>query len=44
MIRWMEAYRGGKDSKEASLLVEQFSSRRYDSHRREPETVASRLD
>ena len=41
MIRWMEAYRGGKDAKEASLLVKQFGSRRYDSHRRVPETVAS---
>ena len=28
MIRWMEAYRGGKDAKDASLLVKQFSSRR----------------
>ena len=32
MIRWMEAYRGGKNAKEASLLVKQFSSHRYDSH------------
>ena len=44
MIRWMEAYRGGKDAKDASLLVKQFSSHRYDSHRRVPETMASRLD
>ena len=26
MIKWMEAYRGGKDAKDASLLI-QFSSR-----------------
>ena len=44
MIRWMEAYRGGKDAKEASLLVKQFSSCRYDSHHWVPETVASWLD
>ena len=44
MIRWMEAYRVGKDAKDASLLVKQFSSHQYDSHRRVPETVASRLD
>ena len=41
MIRWMEAYGGSKDAKEASLLVKQFSSCRYDSHCQVPETVAS---
>jgi len=44
MIRWMDAYRGGKDAKEAQIVVKQFSSRRYTSHRRIPEGVAASLD
>lgn len=44
MIRWMDAYRGGKTGKEAQKQVKQFSSRRYDSHRRVPETVARAFD
>ena len=44
MIRWMGAYREGKATKEAQLQVKAFSSRKYTSHRRVPETVARALD
>ncbi len=44
MIRWMDAYRGGKDAKEAQVEVKKFSSRRFASHRRIPEGVAAALD
>jgi len=44
MIRWMHAYRGGKDAKEAQVEVKKFSSRRFASHRRIPEGVAAALD
>ena len=37
MIRWMDAYRGGKDAKEAQIQVKKFSSRKYISHHRIPE-------
>lgn len=44
MVRWMQAYREGKDAKEAQFQVRAFSSRQYKSHRRIPETVARRFD
>ncbi|EPT01617.1 hypothetical protein FOMPIDRAFT_41382 [Fomitopsis schrenkii] len=44
MIRWMEAYRLGLGAKEAQLRVKEFSSRKYKSHRRVPETLASLFD
>lgn len=44
MIRWMEAYRSGLDAKSAQLQVKAFSSRKYKSHRRVGETVASTFD
>jgi len=44
MIRWMDAYRGGKGAKEAQVEVKKFSSQRYTSHRRIPERVAAALD
>ncbi|KAG1732059.1 hypothetical protein EDB19DRAFT_1640483 [Suillus lakei] len=39
MHRWIEAYRSGLPMKEAQLQVRQFSSTKYKSHRRIPETV-----
>src|SRR6266498_6133701 len=39
MIWWMDAYRGGKDAKEAQIEVKNFSSRKYTSHRRIPEAL-----
>ncbi|KAF8168736.1 hypothetical protein BJ912DRAFT_913240 [Pholiota molesta] len=44
MIRWMEAYRSGLDAKDAQFEVQKFSSRRYKSHRRVPETLARQFD
>jgi hypothetical protein len=44
MKRWMEAYRGGLDAKQAQIQVKAFSSRRYTSHRRVPERVAVHFD
>ena len=44
MIRWMEAYRGGHDAKEAQLLVKWFSSCRYTSHHVSTEAMGHRLD
>src|SRR6266498_2062624 len=44
MIQWMDAYRGGKDAKEAQIEVKKFSSRKYTSHCRIPEDVAAALD
>ncbi|KAI0669706.1 hypothetical protein C8Q78DRAFT_977503 [Trametes maxima] len=43
-IRWMEAYRSGLDSRDAQEQVKAFSSRRYKSHCRIPETLARTLD
>ena len=44
MHRWMEAYRSGLGTSEAQLQVRKFGSRKYKSHRRIPDTVASALD
>ena len=44
MIRWMEAYRGGNNAKEAQLLVKQFSPCRYTSHFIATETMGQRLE
>ncbi len=44
MKRWMEAYRSGLGAKDAQKQVKKFSSRRYTSHRRVPETLAARFD
>ncbi|KAG1718853.1 hypothetical protein EDB19DRAFT_1579511, partial [Suillus lakei] len=44
MFRWMEAYRSGLTTRDARLRVKQFSSARYKSHRRVPETVARVFD
>ncbi|KAG1823010.1 hypothetical protein EV424DRAFT_1511110 [Suillus variegatus] len=44
MFRWMEAYRSGLTTRDAQLRVKQFSSARYKSHRRVPETVARVFD
>lgn len=44
MIRWMEAYRTGLNAKDAQFEVQKFSSRRYKSHRRVPETLAQQFD
>ncbi|KAI5832086.1 hypothetical protein K523DRAFT_370933, partial [Schizophyllum commune Tattone D] len=44
MVRWIDAYRGGLDAKEAQRKVKEFSSKRYKSHRRPPERLARLLD
>jgi hypothetical protein len=44
MHRWMSAYRSGLETKTAQLQVKEFSSRKYKSHRRVPETVACLFD
>ncbi|KAG1727295.1 uncharacterized protein EDB91DRAFT_1061178 [Suillus paluster] len=42
--RWIEAYQLGLGIKDAQLKVRQFSSMKYKSHRRVPETVAQLFD
>jgi hypothetical protein len=44
MHRWMSAYRSGLETKTAQLQVKEFSSRKYKSHRRVPETLACLFD
>ena len=44
MWRWIEAYKSGRTAKEAQLQVQQFSSKKYKSHRRVPETVVRLFD
>jgi hypothetical protein len=44
MQRWMKAYRDGLGTSDAQLQVKQFSSRKYQSHRRVPETIAQAFD
>ncbi|KAF8147998.1 hypothetical protein B0H34DRAFT_758877 [Crassisporium funariophilum] len=44
MIRWMDAYRDGLTAKDAQLRVQAFSSKKYTSHRRVPESVAILFD
>jgi len=39
MIRWMEAYHSGLGAKDAQMKVKEFSSKRYTSHRRNPEAI-----
>ncbi|KIJ36443.1 hypothetical protein M422DRAFT_261186 [Sphaerobolus stellatus SS14] len=41
MDRWVAAYDTGLDAKEAQQKVREFSSRKYTSHRRVPETLAA---
>ena len=42
--RWLEAYDDGLAACEAQLRVQQFSSRKYKSHRRVPEGLGDWLD
>ena len=44
MIRWMDAYREGKGTKEAQIQVKKFGSHKQTSHRRVYETVARAFD
>jgi hypothetical protein len=44
MYRWMEAYRSGHGTVAAQLQVRNFSSAKYKSHRRIPETVTQAFD
>jgi hypothetical protein len=44
MHRWMEAYRSGLETNDAQMQVKKFSSTKYKSHRRIPETVAQLFD
>jgi len=41
---WIEAYWSGLETKEAQLQVREFSSKKYKSDRRVPQTVASLFD
>ena len=43
MHMWMEAYWLGLETKEVQLQVREFSSKKYKSDRRVPETVTSRF-
>lgn len=42
--RWMEAYRAGLSTNDAQLRVKQYSSTKYKSHRRIPQSVAYTFD
>jgi|SRR6266540_5356890 len=44
MLRWVDAYKDGLSSKDAQMHVRAFSSRKYASHGRVPETVAASFD
>ncbi|KAF9479683.1 hypothetical protein BDN70DRAFT_982834 [Pholiota conissans] len=44
MIRWMDAYRSGLSARDAQFQVKKFSSRKYTSHRRIPESLARQFD
>ncbi|KAJ3553136.1 hypothetical protein NP233_g12718 [Leucocoprinus birnbaumii] len=44
MWRWIGAYEGGLDAKDALKQVREFSSRKFASHRRIPEGVARQMD
>jgi hypothetical protein len=44
MIRWMDAYREGKGTKEAQIQVKKFGSRKQTSHHRVYEAVAQAFD
>ena len=44
MKRWMAAYSGGLDAKDAERQVREYGTRKYKSHRRVPERVARALD
>jgi hypothetical protein len=44
LFRWVDAYRAGLGSVEAQSQVKKFSSKKYKSHRRIPENVATLFD
>lgn len=44
MHRWMSAYRTGLSTRDAQLHVKKYSSTKYKSHRRVPETLARTFD
>ena len=44
MVRWMAAYSSGLSARNAQKQVKDFSSRKYTSHRRVPETLACQFD
>jgi len=44
MDRWVAAYDVGLGAKEAQKKVREFSSKKYTSHRRVPETLAAQFD
>ena len=44
MIRWMDAYRAGKGTKEAQIQVKRFGTCKQTSHRRVYESVARVFD
>ena len=44
MHQWMAAYREGLGTREAQMKVKAFSSTKYKSHRRIPESVAAAMD
>ena len=44
MVRWMAAYSSGLSARDSQKRVKDFSSRKYTSHRRVPETLAHQFD
>jgi hypothetical protein len=44
MYQWMAAYKDGLGTQEAQLKVKQFSSRKFKSHRRVPESLVRIFD
>jgi hypothetical protein len=44
MYRWMDAYHNGLSAHDAQFKVKEFSSKKYSSHRRVPESLARQFD
>ena len=44
MYHWMDAYRNGLSACDAQFKVKQFSSKKYSSHQRVPESLTREFD
>jgi hypothetical protein len=44
MYQWMDAYHNGLSARDAQFKVKEFSSKKYSSHRRVPESLARQFD
>ncbi len=44
IVQWMTAYQSGMEEKAAQIEVKKFSSHKFASHHRVPETVAHSFD